>query len=681
MKQVVRVALVLGLVSGCNCGSHERLLKLPPVTKNTFTQVGSQQLDVLLVVDNSLAMQPFQQAAAQSMTDFINFLNGAHVDYQIAITSGDAVGYNSPVAGRGRFSAQGGTAIVSPQTPNAVSVLQQNLQLGNHGSNVQLPIYSAMAALGLIKAEHGAPPSGNEGFVRPGARLAIVFITDGDDNSASISPDGQTTIYGDFIEALRNLKGPGNLGLIFVEGILFDGPDSYPALHPERSPPQTCGTPNARQDQAVSFQLIDLLRNAPFNAFISSICGNSLSSLRTLAVQAAGFQTNFVLSQPADATSVVDCKNGESPFCVVVAGQTLPASEYRFDSKSNAIVFDQGFVPPAGASVEVSFVEVISNTLKTIADGGFYTDCKAPSDCPVGVTCNGGRCNLTCSNNADCQSGYLCGSGSTCVCESDSACPSGHYCGASGSCQPILPCQLNSDCADAGLICEARSQTCQPSGTCVLYPDAGYFDYFVAAYDCQSGSGCDGTKCQSGCIANFDCPSGQACNQNATCVAACQRTEDCCLGQVCGAGRCVAGQGVGGIPLCDLSSCVGSGTSCFGDGGACESDFDEQWGCVPYEPSAIRCAKGYEFQQVPLLLSLCTYGGSECTGGRVCSASLETPNGTCSCLSQSDCSGPTTCSDPLGIGENYCYGEATCAPVFQCIELFNSPGAVCSDSF
>jgi hypothetical protein len=679
-KRLARLAVLLCFASGaaCQCQRRSNLLQLPPAVHNSFTQAASKPLDVLFVVDNSLAMLPFQQKAAQNISDFVGFLSDAHVDFQIAVTSGDAVGYESPVGGSGRFSKAGGVAIVKADTPNAVSVLQQNLQLGNAGSNVQLPINAAMLALGLTKAQKGVPPAGNEGLVRSGARLAIVFVTDGEDHLFEVSPDSSSDLQGELMVALRNLKGAGNLGLVFMEGILFDGAFTEPSLHPERLPVATCKDPDASRDQAVSSTLLELLLNVPFPAYVSSICGDSLSSLRKLGVDAAGFTTRFVLSEPADSAGMVDCQGDAQPFCVLVDGQPLAPTDFRYDASTTSIVFDQGYVPPAAAMIEVSFEAVTVNAVMTADDGGFYTTCSADTDCPAGVACAAGTCHLTCAASSDCASGFVCGPASSCVCSGDSGCPAGTFCAASGSCQQVLPCLLDSDCA-AGELCEARTQRCVTAGSCALdNATAQYFDFLIAAYDCQEGTRCDGTHCVSGCTNSYDCPSGKTCNDSSVCVAGCSRTEDCCLGQICMSGACVQGK-VGSLALCDLDSCLGDLSQCRSANGQCDTRFDMQFGCVPIAASAGDCAKGYSLNQVPTVTTHCTFTGHECTGGRACSATLENPTGTCGCVSSSECPASTVCQD-LGYGR-YCFGPAACSPTFQCIEAFHSQGALCDDHF
>jgi hypothetical protein len=217
------------------------------------------------------------------------------------------------------------------------------------------------------------------------------------------------------------------------------------------------------------------------------------------------------------------------------------------------------------------------------------------------------------------------------------------------------------------------------AGACVVPSDAGYWDDFIGAYDCGNGTTCAGATCVVGCLGDFDCPNGEDCGSSG-CSPGCDKAEDCCLGQLCQNGACVTGTGVSSFPLCDTSSCTSN--ACDAANGGCIADFDQVYGCVPYVTSDATCAKGYSWEPVPTVVTPCSYQGTGCVGGRSCSATLDSPNGTCSCLGQADCPSGTSCSDPLNEGVSYCYSPgAVCAPDFQCGELTFSASSVCDDTY
>jgi hypothetical protein len=67
--------------------------------------------------------------------------------------------------------------------------------------------------------------------------------------------------------------------------------------------------------------------------------------------------------------------------------------------------------------------------------------CTSTTDCPTGLTCNGGHCLGSCSADGDCASYYpfgthvICGSNGYCVsCDSSSDCPDGFVCGGNPGC-------------------------------------------------------------------------------------------------------------------------------------------------------------------------------------------------------------------------------------------------------
>lgn len=190
-------------------------------------------------------------------------------------------------------------------------------------------------------------------------------------------------------------------------------------------------------------------------------------------------------------------------------------------------------------------------------------------------------------------------------------------------------------------------QTCELSNTCTDHPDRNIL--------CQRCAGDDplATTCGSGfCLIDPTVPA-PLCTTDAQCDAGycvkfpCASDGECPPGETCESSSFFGG------------TCTGHCGDFFCGNDACDDVSDP-------------CPRGYSCAQVIAVSSnLCTRGGGECASGSTCSADRgdeSTVNGSCSCLSDADCSGRGTCSNPGPSGA--CIQGNTCVP---------SDGLTCED--
>jgi hypothetical protein len=150
-------------------------------------------------------------------------------------------------------------------------------------------------------------------------------------------------------------------------------------------------------------------------------------------------------------------------------------------------------------------------------------------------------------------------------------------------------------------------------------------------------------------------------------------------------GKCVAAPSAtdGGtfVPLCDAASCRNG--ACEARGGACGALYDGDFGCIPSCSDDDDCAKGYacRFAVVVTSSNRCTHGSNSCGQGRTCSATLESPQGVCSCTSDAECPSSATCYT-YSSGQKYCRTRTgACYPRYECAQLRTSEELVCNDRF
>jgi MYXO-CTERM domain-containing protein len=221
------LVVVAGLVGGCGAGDQPAAL-----TGSTAAALagGPGAVDILFMVDDSSSMTGMQQKLAQQIQSFVSALEtlpGGFPDIHIAVVSSDlgapgdtTIGIGCSASGdQGVFHASpqacssttlepGSTFIsnvggVANYSGNLADVLACILPLGSAGCGFEHQLASVARALG---ADGAPPPAANLGFLRPGAELAIVLLTNEDDCSAP----GDTTLYSlnGAAQSIKNPLGP-----------------------------------------------------------------------------------------------------------------------------------------------------------------------------------------------------------------------------------------------------------------------------------------------------------------------------------------------------------------------------------------------------------------------------------------------------------------------------------------
>jgi hypothetical protein len=174
---------------------------------------GVAPTDILFVIDDSPSMGEEQALLRAGLYDFIQALAASPIptDLHIGVTTTSVLqwtdqqtsyptgtpsagvpypagtiiavardGTGNPIPGQLVYAsgAFGGSRILASGQPTLVSDFQANVLVGVDGSQREQPFRAARLAL-----EKAVPGGANDGFLRPGARLAVVFLSDEDDCS------------------------------------------------------------------------------------------------------------------------------------------------------------------------------------------------------------------------------------------------------------------------------------------------------------------------------------------------------------------------------------------------------------------------------------------------------------------------------------------------------------------
>lgn len=161
MRTPPRGATALALLclgaAGCNEYGYAEL----SVT-DLFQQGGVDvHSDVLLVVDDSASMADEQERLVAGFSGFTDVLETTGTDFQLGVVTTDVL---AGATLRG--------AVLTPETEGLAEAFQAAVAVGTAGDRQEQ---------GLIQALLAVNPSTNPGFLRPGAELHIVVVSDEDD--------------------------------------------------------------------------------------------------------------------------------------------------------------------------------------------------------------------------------------------------------------------------------------------------------------------------------------------------------------------------------------------------------------------------------------------------------------------------------------------------------------------
>lgn len=291
------------------------------------TQVFDPKVDILFVVDNSGSMATHQRNLSTNVAKFTQtFTKSSVLDYNIGIVTTDMMGggwgTRKPCCGQ----LVGATRVVNKNTPGAEAILANNFLVGTDGSASEAsfePVVSALSQPNLT--------GWNTGFYRPDASLVVIFLTDAEDQSDSVSPQ---SLY----SFLLNLK-QGDVTKLLAFGVLVPSNNTI-----------RCDRDDGRTPQKIE-AFLGMMPNNKTN--IMNICdpdyGTRLANMAKDIVDKVG---NIIYLDRAPALESIHVYYGSSE---------LPENYetgWSFDPKRNAIILGSKInwgSQPNGSRVKVSY--------------------------------------------------------------------------------------------------------------------------------------------------------------------------------------------------------------------------------------------------------------------------------------------------------------------------------------
>ena len=259
-------------------------------------------LDILWVIDDSGSMYPFQNAIGVNVSAFFtNFLASAP-DYHMAVITTTSPHFVNHTW-------------IDQYTVYPALELSQMVTVGIMGAGMEKGL--EMAALSLASTT-AAGPGGL--FFRDEAALVVIWVSD--------EPDWSSNTWSYYANFFSNLKDPG---MFYPIGIIGDVPGGCVYNSPY-------GVRNA-QPSTGYYELINYFYGAVY-----SICAQDWGNQMQRVANSVVNRVSFRLAN----TDVM-----ESSIEVRVNGQIV--TDWTFDVNANAVKFDQGAVPDAGNTIEISY--------------------------------------------------------------------------------------------------------------------------------------------------------------------------------------------------------------------------------------------------------------------------------------------------------------------------------------
>lgn len=318
-------------------------------TIDTFYQNPTDKVDVLWVVDNSLSMEDEQAEVADKFSEFTDSLVSTGLDFHIGVVTTDM---DSSVNGRGQLL--GSPAVLTADVENYEQLFADRVQVGVDGSDREKGIDAAYTAL-----SEPLVSGANAGFLRDGATLSIIYVSDEND----CTDRGALDVYTSPLSCYDNSDE-----LVPIRDLVAD----YESLkeNGDRILVSAVVGPEIKQDcdGAVPGFRYASMADA-FGGLQGSICDTSFSSIMTqLGLQASGVLSAFQLSYDAVEESIEVYINSTD-----VPGEeaTLPEADpedqtwilvdqsdvegWSYDSTYAVLRLNGSAVPPRDAIVKIRY--------------------------------------------------------------------------------------------------------------------------------------------------------------------------------------------------------------------------------------------------------------------------------------------------------------------------------------
>lgn len=331
MRSTASALITLSLLGACVEYEYARFEGV-----DVFYQDPPAEVDILLVVDNSCSMDPYQEKLGENFLEFISFFSEANVDYHIGVIT-TTVGEAEPVAQNGCSQEdvdaipKGGHLVdgtfITADTEDAEEKFAELVALGICGSGFEMGLESAYLAVADEDARRA-----NGDFFRDEASLSIIFVA----NEEDYSPRG----VNDYINTYRDVKGQRSRDVFNASALVVKDLDD-------------CSTREVNAGATEGDRYLDVARQT--NGVRADICADDFEIIVTdLSLNSSRLTEVFYLTDlPAVSTLTVSIDEEEIPC--EDGRWTYDLLEDEDGGELPAVTFDRNQLPPIGSQITIRY--------------------------------------------------------------------------------------------------------------------------------------------------------------------------------------------------------------------------------------------------------------------------------------------------------------------------------------
>lgn len=325
--------LLLLMLGAAACAPDNEIIKLE--ADDLFYQLEAGKVDVLLMVDNSGSMAPYQEKLSTNFDLFLTYFIEGNVDYHIGVVTSSVV---APVYVSGMSCTEaevnavppGGELVegtyITPSTEDGDALFQELVSVGTCGSGYEMGLESAYLA--LTEPNLSGP---NEGFLRDDAYLSVIFVTDEQDTSP-------LTVNG-YINAFREVKGQRNRDVFNASALAVMDIEE-------------CSSQQVRSGAKEGSRYVDVAEQT--GGVLGSICSDDFGDIVTeLSLASSRLTDTFYMSHLPDPKTLVVSVDGEDIDC------EEEIWHYELGEQNGAevglIIFERSAMPPPQSRISVAY--------------------------------------------------------------------------------------------------------------------------------------------------------------------------------------------------------------------------------------------------------------------------------------------------------------------------------------
>jgi len=289
--------------------------------------VTNNKVDLLFVIDNSGTMLPRQQKLAASLSAFASVFMTKGFDYHIAVVTTD------PLFDAGAF--HGSPKVLTNATPSFLTTFQNNVQVGDNGTAYERPLDAIVTSL-----SDSAILSTNGGFLRADAHLAVVAISDEDQDDTM--PGGTPQTVSQVVSFLDGLK-PEKFDVL---SRTYKKNYTVSAVVVQSMTDPDCTSLGAGFDKGTKLMALANLTNGS----VASICKADFSpGLTQISQRIAEAITEIPLGSEPNVNTITVRFNGSLIARSAVDGWT-------YDSANNKIIFHGDAIPTDNTNIAIDYI-------------------------------------------------------------------------------------------------------------------------------------------------------------------------------------------------------------------------------------------------------------------------------------------------------------------------------------